>query len=405
VAEIFRDGFNGTPGDDLNAYSPSWVRQPGTTTAMLIGPDGQSATATTSANTASYFRSDVTPPNADYSVSVDVTLLATLTNAAAVGLTIRASSAELTHYQFRFSASTFPPKGAWQLRRIVNNTATVLSSLAGTFDAGESHNLRMVTSGELVSAYLDNATSPILGPNSSTINDVGYGGLLATNAPSTRARYDNFVIDNGLAAGQPGNATVIGVAANPAAGIVLASGAGSATVTGVRANPVAGNVSASGAASAIVPGVAASPSAGIATASGASSAQITGVSAKPETGEVSASDSANAIIIGVAANPAAGLVSVGSGGAASVIGVVANPSAGELVASGSASAIIIGVYENPAAGIVIAEAETEQDEDIDALLVPLARTVRFEGSIRIVAFEGSKRMVRFEGGNRIVRFE
>lgn len=405
MAEIFRDGFNGTPGDDLNTYSPSWVRQPGTTAAMLIAPDGQSATATTSTSTASYFRSDITPPNADYSVSVDITLLAVLNNAAAVGLTIRASSSALTHYQFRFLGSSNPPNGSWQLRRIVNNTATALSSLSGTFDAGETHNLRIVTSGALVSAYLDNATSPILGPSSSTINDIGYGGILATNAPATRARYDNFVIDNGLAAGQPGNATATGIKANPAAGLIAASGAGSTAITGVRADAAAGTATASGASSATVLGVFASPLAGTISASGASAAQIVGVSGSPQIGTVSASGSATVAVSGIAANPNVGAVTVGSGGLAAIIGVSANPTVGALLASGSARAIIIGISANPAAGLVIAEAEAEQDEDIDAGLVPLARTVRFEGSIRIVAFEGSKRMVRFEGGNRIVRFE
>ena len=404
MAEIFRDGFNGTPGDDLNAYSPSWVRQPGTTAAMLIGPDGQSATATNSANTASYFRSDVTPPNEDYSVSVDVTLLATLTNAAAVGLTIRASSAALTHYQFRFSASANPPNGTWQLRRIVNNTATLLSSLSGTFDAGESHNLRMVTSGALVSAYLDNATSPILGPNSSTINDVGYGGLLATNAPSTRARYDNFVIDNGLAAGQPANATIIGVSANPAAGLALASGAASVLVAGIRANSAAGSVNASGLAAAIIISITASPAAGPIAAYGSSSAQVVGVSSAPDAGAVVASGRGSANISGVAANPVAGMIGAGSGGAAVISGVAAKPSVSDLVASGASSAIIVGVFANPAAGFVTADIEAGQDDDIDALLIPARQTVVFEGSVRVVAFEGSNRVVSFEGSKRLVEF-
>jgi hypothetical protein len=44
-------------------------------------------------------------------------------------------------------------------------------------------------------------------------------------------------------------------------------------------------------------------------------------------------------------------------------------------------------------------------DEIDATLVPPARTVVFEGRRKIVAFEGGRRVVPFEGGNRIVSFE
>jgi hypothetical protein len=405
VAEIFRDGFNGTAGEDLTVYNPAWVKQPGITASMLIAPDGQSATATSSTNTSSYYRSDVIPPNADYSVSVDVTLLLTLTNAAAVGVTIRASSANITHYQFRFSASTNPPAGAWQLRRIVNNTATSLASTGGTFDTGETRNLRIETSGSQVAAYLDGSTTPFLGPVTSTLNDTGYPGVLATNAPASRAKYDNFVVDNGLAAGQQGNASITGVSSNPAAGSASASGSASATLSGVRSNPAAGSVTASGSASAFIIGVAASPAASSLAASGASSAHVVGVSAVPDVGMPLASGKASADVFGVAANPAAGTIGAGSAGAAVISGVAAKPSAADLVASGASNAIIVGVFANPAAGLVTAEIEAGEEDDIDALLVPPRQTVVFEGSIRVVAFEGSNRVVSFEGSKRLVEFQ
>lgn len=199
MTELVRDGFNGTPGDDLTTYNPGWVRQSGVTASLQIATDGSSACATTSTSTAAYVRSDITPPTADYFVSLDVTLLAVLSNAAAIGVLGRGATGAITHYQFRFVASSNPPNGSWQLRRIVNNTATVLNSVSGTFDAGETHNLKVGTSGTLVSAYLDNNPTPILGPTASTISDAGFGGWLGSNAPASRVRADNFVIDDGQA--------------------------------------------------------------------------------------------------------------------------------------------------------------------------------------------------------------
>lgn len=405
MAEIFRDGFNGTPGDDLTTYNPSWVRQPGLTAAFQIGPDGQSIATAVSTSTAGYFRSDITPPNADYFVSIDVSLLQTLANAAAVGVINRASSTAVTHYQFRFLATSVPPNGSWQLRRIINNTAITLATVSGTFDAGELHNLKIGTSGANVSGYLDNNPIPLLGPSASTISDTGYGGVLGTNAPNNRARFDNFVIDNGLAEGQPGNATVTGVAANPATGQVAASGAATTAVTGVRANPAAGLVVATGQATAAVQGAAANPQVGMAAASGAARATVVGVSASPAAGDVTASSGGGAVVTGAAANPGAGQVTASGAARAIVIGVAADPGAAAVPASGAANVVVIGVAANPAAGGVTIELIDGPGEGIDATLVPASRIVVFEGSKRIVAFEGGKRVVTFEGGNRIVRFE
>ena len=198
MTELVRDQLNGTPGDDLSTANPAWVRQPGAAGTLLIAPDGQSACGTTSTNTASYIRSDVVPPNPDYFVYVDASFLDSLSNAAAVGVTGRASSSAFTHYQFRFVASVNAPNGVWQLRRIVNNTATLLASMAGTFAAGQSTNIGIGTSGTQVSAYLDKVL--VLGPSTSTINDTGFGGMIATNAPASRVRMDNFVMDDGLTA-------------------------------------------------------------------------------------------------------------------------------------------------------------------------------------------------------------
>lgn len=197
MAEIVRDGFIGTPGGRLDTLDPRWARQTGITGAMSYAADGASVYTTTTA-TAAYYRSDVVPPSADYFVSADITMDEWRASRAA-GVIARALSAAITHYQVRYLTGS-TSGGTWQLRRIVNNTASTLASVAGTFDAGQTKNVKLGTSGANVSVYLDNNPVPLLGPVSSTLTDAGYAGIIGGSGTGADFRIDNFVVDDGVVA-------------------------------------------------------------------------------------------------------------------------------------------------------------------------------------------------------------
>jgi len=404
MAQIGSDTFTGNPGEALSTYNPAWVSVPGLTGVMVITSGGDKVAVNSTGGTAGYFRSDIVASSPDYSVSADITF-GNVPAGPAFGITGRASLSANTQYSARWLqvTSAGAGTGSWQLQRILNGSSSTLGTLSATTINGQTYRLRLEMIGTSINFYVDDVL--VVSATDSNISEVGRPGIRSLNGLASRYMLDNFSVDTPQAAGQPGDASVLGAFSTPSAGTIFASGASSAALTGIRANPSAGIASASGASSAIFIGVAAFPSAGTVVASGASSAQIPGVFAVPGIGIPLALGRASTIVIGVSANPAAGAISAGSTGAAVISGVAAKPSAVDLVVSGASNAIIVGVFANPASGLVTAKNEAGQEDDIDASLVPLARTVRFEGSIRIVAFEGSKRMVRFEGGNRIVRFE
>jgi len=341
MTEFARDPLNGTPGDDLASNSP-WVRQPGISGALIFAPDGASACTTATTNTAAYYRSDAAPPTPDYFVSADIEMLDSLINASAVGVIGRASPSAITHYQARFLASSVAPNGTWQLRRIVNNVASTLASVAGSYVAGQKINVKMGMAGNAVSLYLDSSPEPLLGPvNGSTIVAAGFPGLLGSNVTGTRVRIDNFVADDGqVASGADGAAGVTGVASGAQVGIAAASGAAATAVTGVAAAVATNSSVGHGSAVAAAPAVSASALVGAASAVGAvaAMAEPSGVAAVAQ--------------VGVAA--AAG----GSASVASPAGVVAVASTTQPAASGAAAAAPAGVASGAGVGQPSAAAGT-----------------------------------------------
>lgn len=379
MTEFLRDPLNGTPGDDLTTANGAWVRQPGINGALIIAPDGESVCTTATTNTAAYYRSDAAPPTPDYSVSADVTILDAMINASAVGVIGRASNSAITHYQVRFAASVTYPNGTWQLRRIVNNVASTLASISGTYVVGQTINVKMVMSGNEISLYLDNSPTPLLGPvNGSAIVAAGFPGLLGSNVTGARVRIDNIVADDGqVATGANGAAAVAGVSGAAQIGSTAASGGGVTAVAGVAAvcavgtgagrgsaavaasavsaTALVGAVSAVGtvAATAMPSGVVAAGQVGTATAAGgsASVASPVGVSVVASTMQPAASGAAAAAPVGVAAVagvgrpsaaagttvPATAVVGVGIGAVASVASV------GAVTGAGGATCAPVGV--------------------------------------------------------------
>lgn len=342
MGEFLRDALNGTPGDDLTTANGAWVRQPGISGALIIAPDGASACTTATTNTAAYYRSDAVPPNADYSVSADITMIDGMVNASAVGVIGRASSSAITHYQARFAANVTAPNGTWQLRRIVNNSASTLASISGTYVVGQTINVKMVMTGNEISLYLDNSPTPLLGPvTGSTIVAAGFPGLLGSNVTGTRVRIDNLVASDGqVASGVDGVAAVTGVSSAALAGSTAASGAATSTAMGVAVAAAVGTSAGQGSAAVAAPAVSAAGLVGAVSATGARAATVM------PSGIVAAGQIGTAVATG------------GSASVAAPAGVAALASTTQPAASGAAVAAPAGVVSAAAAGQASAAAGT-----------------------------------------------
>lgn len=184
------------------------------------------------------------------------------------------------------------------------------------------------------------------------------------------------------AAGGGATATVTGVGATSAAGVLTATGTATKTLTGATTTSSAGTVSASGStnASATVAGVGATAAAGTLTATGAATGTLTGAGTTASAGTISATaggsatatltggatsaaagtltatGAATGALTGAGATSAAGTVSAAAGGSAAttLTGSAITSAAGALTATGTATATLLGAGATASAGTVLA---------------------------------------------------
>lgn len=192
MANIGTDAFAGTSGDALSTYDADWVASSGTTGDGTISDAGRVCGATTA--TVVRYRSDLTPPSADYSVACDLYIASTATNR--VGVCARQSASANTRYQTRYNRLT----NGVELAKVVAGTTTQLGSTSSqTANAGSTYRLELRLSGTTIEAYWDGAGSPTITQTDSAITAAGHPGIFFLNpviaGNSIGVHIDNWTAD------------------------------------------------------------------------------------------------------------------------------------------------------------------------------------------------------------------
>lgn len=201
MSQIGSDGFTGVPGDSLPTYNKAWVSVVGLTGVMVITASGDKTSLSTSSGTAAYYRSDITPPSPDYSVSADITFASLVVNGPAVGVIARAVESASTHYEARYLSSG-SGNGSWQVRRLLAGTATTLSTASGSHQAGETKRVKFDLASSDLKLYVNGDPTPVIATSDSSITAAGRAGIRNFNGSSSRYQLGNFSVDTADAAGQ-----------------------------------------------------------------------------------------------------------------------------------------------------------------------------------------------------------
>jgi hypothetical protein len=220
MTQLLLDEFTGAEGDTLNTYNPAWVRL-GTTGSTVLSAGRAKHNSTSTA--ALYYRSDVVPPSADYSVTADL-ISATSVAGAAMGPMGRVSSTGINFYWARVNTTN-----GVSLIRYVGGTATSLATTPYTFVTGSTVKVRLEMIGSTISVYVDDVLQVTVEDTSHTAP--GYVGMRSINA-STQLFLDNLRADT-IAAGGALSYSFI-----PAGGLVLAGAA--ARIASRGASPAGG---------------------------------------------------------------------------------------------------------------------------------------------------------------------
>jgi hypothetical protein len=221
------DAFAGTLGQELNAYSASWVKQSGYTENAIIGGDGQWATTGATVSYACY-RNTAAPPSADYSVFADIVKRNVGSASPILGVTGRAAAAAQTFYWLIYTHSA----GNVRLFKMVGGTQTQLgSSHSFTLTNNVAARLELRMSGSSISGWLNG--TQVIGPITDTaITGAGHGGIIMLAARDVGVQ-DSGYIDNWEASAGGTNATASGVTLTATSSLI--AGAASAS-SGATAN-------------------------------------------------------------------------------------------------------------------------------------------------------------------------
>ena len=400
MTQLLLETYSGTDGQSLTEYNAAWTAVPGQQGGVIIS--GSRARHNTTSFASVFYRSDVAPPSADYSVSADLYFSA-VSGSPSIGPCLRMSATAITMYQVRYVGGT-----GITLGRFLNGTASTLSTVAFTPTAGQTAKLTLKAEGTSLSVYLDDVL--IIGPvTDANITAAGYVGHRMLSSASL-VMIDNLSADDGAATGANGVATPSGVGCSAQVSSAAASGGARVIPNGVFASASVGTVSASAgvSASASPIGVAASSQVGTATARGSASVSPAGVGGSAQVGTATAfgGSSASAAPAGVSAAASVGSPVASGSAIARPAGVSAAASTGSAAASADARCTPAGVTAFASVGAVIAAGNIGIPENvfIDATKVPASRSVSFDGCIRKVVFTGGIRTVVFAGGTRTVRF-
>lgn len=198
MTELFRDPLAGNPGDDLTTYNANYVMVSGVTGIMVINANGFGINLNTASGTTSYYRSDAIPPTPDYFVTADLTMVSQVVNGPACGVVFRVQAGANTCYEARFVA-TGTGTGQWQLRRIVNGSASTLANVStGAYATGQVFAIRGGAEGNLLTMYVNGAQ--VLSVVDSMITSAGFPGVRGFNNSSGRFRLSNLAADDGATA-------------------------------------------------------------------------------------------------------------------------------------------------------------------------------------------------------------
>lgn len=377
MAQLLTETFTGAPGAALETYNPAWAKVSGTTGTMQISSTGDRAVLLSGAS-AWYYRSNVTPPTPDYSVSADV-YIASTTAGKNTAITFRGLATESTGYGVRVLVGT----GISLIRYTAGVTAVLVTS-GYSFTSMEAVNVKGVISGNSLSVYVNGVL--VLGPiTDSNIAGAGYIGMRATTSSGSQLQVDNLTAETLGAAVSP-HVLSIGPTSQAASAPAVAIQQRHRLVIGATSQ------------TASTPVVTARQRHALAVGATTQAAIAPTITLKQRHRLVLAPTvqraSAPLVGLGVVAAPI-GLVLQSAAQRASAPAITLRQRhrlvLAALVQRSSAPAIALG-HAAPATG------------DIDATLVPAARRVVFEGSRRVVVFPGNKRVVTFEGSKRIVRF-
>lgn len=196
MATFASDSFTGTEDTELSAYDASWIKVTGNTGNAEIASNRVRASGTTF--TAYYY--NATPPSADYPVQATIHTVTSVTNATA-GVLGRVSSSANTFYQANANASS-----GWQLFKRVAGTATQLgSSVAQTYTAGQSYDVKLLMSGTTIELYKLGESTAAISVTDSAISAAGFAGL-RFSSPTVPSDTSNFHIDD-WSAGEAGGTT------------------------------------------------------------------------------------------------------------------------------------------------------------------------------------------------------
>lgn len=183
MAQFLSDSFEGVAGTALETYNPAWAKVTALTGTAQLSPTGDRAII--GSGTAGYYRSDVTPPSADYSVSADV-FIASTTAGKNVMIAGRMSATEQTFYGIRVLTGT-----GISLVRYTANVVSVLGTVNPTLVISTSVNVKLVMDGANLSVYINDVLS--IGPISDgNITDAGHVGLRLIVGSGTQNQVDNL---------------------------------------------------------------------------------------------------------------------------------------------------------------------------------------------------------------------
>ena len=351
-----------------------------------------------------FHRSDAVPPSPDYTVRGKFYFGAQSGTSASVGICGRMGGTSTQNF---YSARMLAGTGL-VLVKMVGNTLSTLATYPYTFVADTEVVAELKMVGSQISVYLDGTL--VIGPISDTsLAAVGYPGIRTINA-STQIQISEMSADDGVVTGGaaytisagPSSFDMTGSPASLRVSRKLAGGNGSFSLTGTAAALRAGRR--------IVGATGVITLAGAATALTASR-KLAGA---PGTFELTAPSASITVARGLAA--AAGAFMLTGGDAQLVYSPVAEgqtivTSAGQFVLSGAAVGMRVtrrmqaqpGSFALAGSAAEVRYANRTVAE-IDATMVPIARTVTFGGCLRAVVFKGGIRTMVFAGGTRTVRF-
>lgn len=171
AAPFLSQTFTGTPGTAITSLTPTtggtWVIQNGYTASPINALDS-GGTALYSPSATGTLHNDAAPPSANYYVEAVLVWRSALTSDS-VGPIGRAAAAANTFYQARYLQGS-----GFQLLKLVNGTATILQTVAGSFTSGNK-TIRLTMVGTTISVSVDGAQ--IISLTDTDITGPGFAGL------------------------------------------------------------------------------------------------------------------------------------------------------------------------------------------------------------------------------------